>query len=148
MLLLLKRKMAQYRGWDVHAHTSDIRMMLHEWGRIYPGGQKILQESLPKDYIDDAIVNPIVRLDPSLRPVLQKMARRSQQTGGRVFYADADLDGINIWSVLSLCVLLIRDYPDLEGLMIEMLRDAAQTCIQGDSHRLLMFLLVCSRMKD
>jgi hypothetical protein len=24
----------------------------------------------------------------------------------------------------------------------EMIRDAAQTCIQGDSHRMLMFLLV------
>lgn len=139
---------ANYRGWDVHAYTSDMMVALRDWGQVFPGGRKILDESLPASYVEENVIDFIAERDPSLKPVLEKMARRSQKQGTRVFYGDPDLGNINIWSVLSLCVVLVKELPDLEELLLEMLRDTAQTCIQGDSHRLLMFLLVGSRREE
>lgn len=137
-----------YRGWDVHAHTMDMRAALRDWGRTFPGGRKIMDETLPAEYIEKSVIDFIVERDATLKPVLQKMVGRTQKVNGRVYYPDPDLGNINIWSVLSLCVVLVKELPDLEALMLEMLRDAAQTCIQGDSHRLLMFLLVGSRKEE
>ena len=65
-------------------------------------------------------------------------------SGDLLFYGDRDLNDLNIWALLAIAVNLALAEKGPPELLVEMLVDTAQTCIQGDSHRIAMFVLGCA----
>ncbi len=139
-----------YRGWDVHSYTGDRTRTLARWRAVYPRASAALDA--PVDPADiHRMYQYILALDPALHPVLEKMRARTSRGAANApcavrgwFYADADLGGVNIWTVLGIAVELAQRSEGLDGLLAETLRDAGTTCVQGDSHRLFMFVLAAA----
>lgn len=158
-----------YRGWDVHAYTADMRGTLQRWRQAHPKMSALLDRPVRTSIIEDHLCPFFETRDPSLKAVLDKMKGRSTaraMTGsngeespegrGRtksdlgLHYPDPDLDNINIWALLAIAVRMTTGSDDDPAekapaeTLVEMLVDTAQTCIQGDSHRIAMFVLVLS----
>lgn len=148
-----------YRGWDVHAYTADMRGALQRWREAHPKMSALLDRPVRTAIIEDHLCPFFETRDPSLKAVLDKMKGRSTaraMTGSNgeenlgLFYPDPDLNNINIWALLAIAVKMTTKSDDDPAekapaeTLVEMLVDTAQTCIQGDSHRIAMFVLVLS----
>lgn len=146
-----------YRGWDVHAYTADMRGALQRWRQAHPKMSALLDRPVRTAIIEDHLYPFFESRDPSLKAVLDKMKGRSTARPMGInnedlglHYPDPDLDNINIWALLAIAVrmtMVSDDDPSEKApaeTLVEMLVDTAQTCIQGDSHRIAMFVLVLS----
>ena len=149
-----------YRGWDVHAYTADMRGALQRWRQAHPKMSALLDRPVRTSIIEDHLCPFFESRDPSLKAVLDKMKGRSnarpmspsmnsdkEELG--LHYPDPDLDNINIWALLAIAVKMTtgsdEESPKAPAeTLVQMLVDTAQTCIQGDSHRIAMFVLVLS----
>jgi hypothetical protein len=114
-----------YRGRDCHAYTADCRAA---WNALRAQQPELGQDMAPAD-----VAQLFARLlaaprPPAARQALIKMRQRSGSTG----YGDSQLPGLNVTRLLAA----------VEGadaaLLNEVLGEIGQTCVQGDSHRLLM----------
>lgn len=121
---------------DVHTHTAAVRGFLDS---LHPQ----IREMLYMEFCnDDLLAEACLALgegDDAVSQVLDKMLTRGRSADGQHSYLDPDLGGVNI-----LCVLVYTYYwarrrnalPEMK----ETLRECAQHCPQGDSHRLLYLL--------
>lgn len=134
-----------YRGWDVHAYTPALMQRIQEWRDANPVEAITWSRPMPQQTAL-ALGDWYVEADPAAAPVFRKMASRTSLTESGWFYGDADLGGINIWALYATARrIAIRPDNAMGELLAELVRDAAQTCIQGDSHRILMFIFANTR---
>jgi hypothetical protein len=131
-----------YKGWDVHSYTNlintpEIKEMLKRvnYHLTQPRAYELFQEI--RDHYTDEKINQ----------VLMKMLSRCYLMGNNAFgYIDPDIQ-INVISLLH-CTwqnVKIQNEQSLFKLMKETLLDIGQTCIQGDSHRLIMLLIALNQ---
>lgn len=127
-----------YRGWDVHAYTPPVQQWFQQRLRPrLPSEGPLLTEWM-------AALNEMRHVYgkwPAAMGALIKMNSRyrAQQKG----YMDRDLGpGGNVASILLYSWALVKrkKEPSLTRLFGETLSDIGNTCVQGDSHRLIMFL--------
>jgi hypothetical protein len=132
-----------YHGWDVHSYTPDLRAALAAWRSERPRLSELLDLPVKREVIDGPISEFFLSRNAELKAVLDKMRDRSEQrnSGNLLFYGDRDLDNLNIWALLAIAVNLALAEKGPPELLVEMLVDTAQTCTQGDSHRIAMFVL-------
>lgn len=135
---------AIYRGWDVHSYTGDLVQALGQWRRERPRLSSLLDRPVKTEVVEGGIYEFFMSRDETLRSVLEKMRMRSEEQEDGLFYGDRDLGGLNIWALLAIAVNLANKERAPADLLVEMLVDTAQTCIQGDSHRIAMFVLAAS----
>lgn len=131
------------RGWDVHSYTQDLRETIGLWREKHPNTSLLLDAPVPPDIVRTVYLFFVSRRR-NLFLVMEKMRTRTKMVPGKGwFYGDHDLAGLNIWSLLAYAVRVAdhEDSEDLDKLLVEMLVDTAQTCIQGDSHRIAMFVM-------
>ena len=124
----MERNNKAYRGWDVHSYTTAIC----EEGFI---------PNAWKQPVTRSTVDGIAHTLPaqSVRQVVAKMINRSTvTTNGNLYYTDPHLDGMNILALFvdTYWAVVKANDPSVTALWHETLRDAGQTCTQGDSHRL------------
>ena len=144
-----------YRGWDVHSYTADLNVALRVWRRDHPRTSALLDRPIPKQ-VAAHIIQFLVTADARCAIVFHKMRERTvfSEPDGQWFYGDKDLtsrsdaEGLNIWVLLAYAVRVVQHEDCDEStvhLLIEMILDAAQTCIQGDSHRIAMFVMAITQ---
>ena len=130
----------QYKAWDTHAYSQDFRAILAHRGLHFaldPTAEAfdaaiaeikaLLSSKWPEEQDRTA--------QPSWVAVLKMEAR---QAAGN--YIDQDLGGEHVGAILVATWQLVRE-ADVDELFIETLADIGDTCIQGDSHRLLALYL-------
>lgn len=120
-----------YRGWDVHAYTQDFNETLTE-------EQKQLF-SQPVDSLEvNAMMLEMIDRFPGGNKALNKMWKRYQPSKGG--YHDPDLDNLNVIKICEVVWFKVKSLNDnsIYKIFEEILKDIGGTCIQGDSHRLLM----------
>jgi len=136
-----------YKGWDVHSYTNDVQDFIRNlnsdirdffFSVIIPRQREALVTAWPAD----------------LEPVKRKWIERTTMTypaktehrpeNAAFMYMDPDVENMNIWSIAVLTYDLACRYGCTE-LFWEMVRDAGTTCIQGDSHRILMLYIALVR---
>jgi hypothetical protein len=132
------------RQWDVHTYTSELRRRVEDWTAhpdLHPEAQHWITpcaasvaDIIAAKYADHAVITATIT----------KMKGRTNTAIGSttLMYPDPDILGVNIWGILASAVLLASTDASgsLDELLRELLVDAGTTCIQGDSHRLLMFI--------
>lgn len=124
-----------YSGWIVESWTTQMRQDVSM--TLTPEKLDQLKDPIP---IEDVItlIASIVSISSELMPVMEKMKSRSSLVNGNLcLYTDPALYHINIWNLLqNLYNEVENNYPELKDLFIETLKDAGNTCVSGDSHRL------------
>lgn len=137
--------MNAYRGWDVHSYTQDVKARLGE-----------IREVLCKKYHppwscrtpfnDDLFYKCLDWCSRNLErskvdSCLSKFKNYWLQTDGG--WVDRDLENVNVAWLFTCsvhCCATLKD-DSVCRLFQETLEDIGTTCVQGDSHRLLCFLV-------
>ena len=126
--------MSEYRGWDTHAYTTLWTAEAERLGFKTP--VPVLEwKQLLRD-LDAAYPGAVA---------LRKFAVNfSAATGG---YMDAQLGGLNVARLLLEVWALVRRAQDgsVTAGFGEILADIGNTCVQGDSHRLLAYYVALHR---
>lgn len=133
------RQSAIYKGWDVHSYTPESVAFLKALEETSPDVHTFLHRPVPP-----RLLKKLESAWPdTLVGVLRKWHERSDTVApDALYYKDPDLDGINIWALALLTLeASTANSATLEPLFWEMVTDAGTTCIQGDSHRLLMLYI-------
>jgi hypothetical protein len=133
---------SDYRGWDVHQYSPYLRDRLAELGRDF--------SKSPDDGEFQAVCSEISQLlDTTTEPppddaqlsaarlALAKM--RNRAAAGN--YVDPDLGGAQVGAILVETWRKVQQADDVKAVFIETLADIGDTCVQGDSHRLLLLWL-------
>ena len=120
-----------HRGWDCHAHTSDCAQY---WAALR------VRQPVLASLMSTAEVAPLFQelhtKFPTARVALVKMQQRSAASG----YHDPHLPGLNVTRLLQ-WVYARAD----SAVLLETLIEIGATCVQGDSHRLLM---LCAALEE
>lgn len=116
-----------YKGWDCHAYTPDCRTYVQDLLLREPDLGKPMS---PAEI--SALFTPLLEQARGTRALaaVQKMRQRSGAQG----YQDPQLPNLNIARLLELVHRRCED----RAVLIETLSEIGGTCVQGDSHRLLM----------
>ena len=122
-----------YKGWDVHSYTTNIQQCLSKYPQLF-------QYKLVPKALRDLIVKEMKEKlkHPKVVMALDKMVQRGKCYSDGCTYVDNQIQALNIYYLLLVCWRIALIYRE-EALLKEMLIDAGNTCIQGDSHRLYMF---------
>lgn len=147
-------------SWDVHAHTPTIREAIRS-GLLY----KCVAETIgaqhmqpPKDErVNTALgfsrTTAALKADefglslPSIKACLQKFKTRWESGS----WKDPHLENIDIATLFVVAVGMVQYHdfePSVEKLFLETLQDIGNTCIQGDSHRLIHFIIGVSEKNE
>jgi|SRR3989304_6544968 len=134
-----------YEGWDVHSWTNKIKEDI----MLYFNETEIehFKLALNTQLFDIIWVN-ILHLFPNLLPILKKFKTRSTDKNNEISYNDSQIFNINILQILYLVFNEIKDNCNFYSLFNEILTDCAQTCVQGDSHRLIWLYITILRSKQ
>lgn len=129
--------MGSYHGWDVHSWTSDLRDLLDQ----QPEFECRFRVSM---HLFDQCLQEIFEMyGEGVKPVLEKMRGRYKPIEGG--YYDMDLVGkrVNVAHLLVRVWTLVKRINDesIYKWFKETLDDIGLTCLQGDSHRLMFFLV-------
>ena len=123
-----------YKGWDVHFHTGDLREALKD---------RTFATFIAKECHERMMAELLERYEtvPQAAVAILKMkGRYREEVGG---YLDPDL-GLNVTAILDETWATVKQFAEDESVLRgfgEILADVGTTCIQGDSHRLLFYLL-------
>jgi hypothetical protein len=126
-----------YKGWDVHSYTTETRQVakgLDCFGacseeRFYSALNLALDWWKDHDQLVDS------------RKVLDCIKKFKTRWHGSVGgWRDPDLDGANCAELFCRAAELVQRERGLVVLFLETLQDIENTCVQGDSHRLIQFL--------
>lgn len=154
-----------YSGWDVHSYTSALKERMSDGGDVTEETLRVLTQPVERGSLLDAlglVQEELARTDTTMmtrnnavratvRKMLDRMiagdgdyidgelvARRDPVSAGGVGDArPAGLRSVFVGSVLVWCSALMVKQKDLWPLFFEIMVDVGQTCVQGDSHRLL-----------
>jgi len=115
-----------YKGWDCHAYTPDCRAYAQDLVSREP---QLAQPMTPAEITAlFASLQPLAR--GQARVAVQKMRQRSGSQG----YHDPQVPSLNVTRLLE---WVHRQCED-KTILTETLGEIGGTCVQGDSHRLLM----------
>ena len=114
-----------YNGWDCHNYTSDCRAY---WSELQSRGSGMggpMTAEATSQLFGKLLAAPF---SAPARQALIKMRQRSGAQG----YLDPHVPGLNVTRLLE--AVASADHELLNAVLTEI----GQTCVQGDSHRLLM----------
>lgn len=137
------RSSAIYKGWDVHAYTSDFKSVLDEF--YYHDNTLDHNTARQLVYsIQDALHQRRLAT-PQVVSALHKMLTRHYATARG--YRDTQLRDLNVMALLRAFYHLVRRHDDESGwqMLAEALHDTHTTCTQGDSHRLAAWYIALKR---
>ena len=128
-------------GWDCHAYTvyfreAIVRMGLDFHQPVEPATFSTAVEEMRDLMRSHFPQQPALAEQQPSWAALQKMVAR--EAAGS--YVDPDLDGQSVARILVDTWRLVRS-AEVDELFVETLTDIGQTCMQGDSHRLLALFI-------
>ena len=125
--------MIQYKGWDVHAYTPQMKEVVKEI-QLVDKLSPIVHEQMIQEIKGKYTSKP-----QALIAISKMNSRYSAEIQG---YIDPDI-GINVSALLHLTWRRVKEINDdsLYNAFAETCAEIGNTCIQGDSHRLLFFCM-------